>query len=168
MVASLLVMLASCGKGPKGSYTTNKFIASFIDSAEKAYPNRVGNDLVCEKIIDDFGDRIKGMPIEQVFDGIEFHVFMFRYHKIEETGDVVSIFSLRPENGGFEVDINCDDIEEDLAMKIDERKLYRITGGTLVDVSHHAVISGLAEFNLGDIKVSKIRVEEVPGKERKN
>ena len=168
LIASLIVMLASCGKGSKGSDTTNKFIASFIDSVEKAYPNRIGNDIVCKKVIDDFGERIKGMPIEQVFEGIDFYVFMFRYNKIEETGDVISVFSLSPENGGFKVNINCDDIEEDLAMKIDERKVYRITGGTLVDVSNHGIISGLEEVNLGDIKVSKIKVEEVPGKEHKN
>ena len=163
LVASLLVMLVSCGKGSNGSETsTNKFIYSFIDSVEKAYPNRVGNDAVCRKIIDDFGERIKGVPAEKLFDGIEFYVFGLRTSTVGN--EFIAVFSLSPENSGLHLSVNCDDIDEDFALKMDKTKIYRITGGTVQGTSSEAIMSEFEDVNLGDVIVSKIQVEEVPGK----
>ena len=47
---------------------------------------------------------------------------------------------------------------------MDKTKIYRITGGTVQGTSTEAIMSEFEDVNLGDVIVSKIQVEEVPGK----
>lgn len=169
LIASLIVMLASCGNKQQATDETfkepNEFLAHFVDSASKAYPNFYGNGVIAGQITKELEERIKAVGVEKAFENIEFYIVrevkVIENYATGEKYNMVMLHSLEST-----VEVVCENISQDEATKLTPTKYYKVTGGKVVS-SQAPMMNDKKYIQLGGFTLEGLTVEEIPGKEVK-